>query len=891
MFNIISKLIGDSNEKTLRKLNPILESINILEDQYKSLSNDELKELTQFFKNRLKDGETTDELLPEAFAAVREASKRVLNMRHFDVQIVGGIVLNHGKISEMRTGEGKTLVATLPAYLNSLNGNSVHIVTVNDYLAKRDASWMGSVYDFLGLSVSCLQNQKSLNFSAMEKDSNLDGNPDIFAAVAGENLKECTRREAYACDVVYGTNNEFGFDYLRDNMADFIDQRVQKGTSFAIVDEVDNILIDEARTPLIISGPAKEQSSEYKKYARIAKSLENNIDFEIEEKRKNIILSDTGISKIEKSLGVNNLYDPENEVMSHFAENAVRAENVYQKNREYVVQNKELIIVDEFTGRLMQGRRFSDGLHQALEAKENLPIQKESVTYATITLQNYFRMYDKLSGMTGTAVTEAEEFEKIYGLEVVEIPTNKPSQRRDRRDLIFMNEDSKWDAIVNKIKELNSESRPVLVGTTSIDKSEHLSSFLNRSGIKHNILNAKQHEAEASVIAQAGRLGAVTVATNMAGRGTDIILGGNPETLNMSDSDWQRDHDEVINKGGLFVLGTERHEARRIDNQLRGRSARQGDAGETQFFLSTEDDIVKRFGGERIKKAMSVLKWDEQIPIENNMITRSVESAQGKVEGQNFEIRKYLVDYDDVVNVQRDLIYKMRDQVLGGEGLEDLILGFVKKEIDIVVSTHLSMDTEEWDIDNFYRDLLRIFPITSGLPDEKQLKSMRSDEIVDELGSFMKASYEGIEEEFGEDLLLQFEKAVLIRIIDQHWVDHLTIMDNMRQGIGLEAAGQRDPLIQYKRMAYQMFNELNDRIGSGVARTIFRVAVELPVTSGHGSSSGLVRGYTKKKSVMSSAYLKPSSTPKILGKEKDINSSNLSRQERRRLERLSKKQR
>ena len=875
MFSLISKLIGDSNEKALKKIQPLVNEINNLEDNYLNLSNSDLKNCTTEFKKRLSNGETIESILPEAFAVVRETSKRVLKMRHFDVQIIGGIVLNDGKISEMRTGEGKTLVATLPAYLNALSGNSVHIVTVNDYLAKRDASWMGQIFNFLGLSVGCLQNQASLIFTTNVNDPSSENSSASFAAVAGENLIECNRKEVYTSDIIYGTNNEFGFDYLRDNMSETSEKKVQKGREFAIVDEVDNILIDEARTPLIISGPAKDKGNEYRKFSRLAKTLKENEDFEIEIKRRSIIFTDLGISKIEENLGVQNLYDPDNDVLSHFIENAVRAEYVYEKNRDYVIQEKEILIVDEFTGRLMKGRRFSDGLHQALEAKENLTIQRESITYATITLQNYFRMYEKLSGMTGTASTEAEEFEKIYKLEVVEIPTNKPSQRIDHTDLIFMTETEKWKAIVNKISDVYKIGRPVLVGTTSIDKSELLSSMLKRKGVKHNILNAKQHETDASIIAQAGKPSAVTVATNMAGRGTDIILGGNPETLNLSEEEWTQSNSEVINLGGLFVLGTERHEARRIDNQLRGRCARQGDVGETHFFLSTEDDIVKRFGGDRIKGAMNVMKWDPAIPIENNMITRSVESAQSKVEGQNFEIRKYLVDYDDVVNIQRDVIYRMRDQVLSKSDLRVMISGYLSKELEMISSRNLGVDLEERDVDLIYRELSMVFPDNSDLYDKDQLSEITLEDFDNNINEYINIMFNKREIEFGDEVFIDLQKTILLMSIDQHWVDHLTIMDNMRQGIGLEAAGQRDPLIQYKRMSYQMFNELTERIGSTVARSIFRLAMNSNSTRPHKSN--------KKSSI-------PKKTKNQFENEnKNEINRKLSRQERRRLERLSKK--
>ena len=835
MFKIFNKFVGDSNAKALKAIQPLVDEISELEPEYEKLSDDELKEVTGDLRSRYRDGEELDDLLPEAFAVVREAAKRAVGMRHFDVQLMGGIVLHQGKIAEMRTGEGKTLVATLPTYLNAITGEGAHVITVNDYLAKRDAGWMGAVHHALGLTVGCLQNDSSWVFNPDAPLSKKGAGGAPAADDAGEtappvrlpedNFQLATKKEAYACDITYGTNNEFGFDYLRDNMVEVADRRVQRGRSYAIVDEVDNILIDEARTPLIISGPAREQSQEYRKFAQLAKKLTPDVHFEIEAKHKTIVLSEEGIQAIERELKVENLYGPENDVLSHFAENAIRAEHIYGRDREYVVQDGGVVIVDEFTGRLMTGRRFSDGLHQALEAKEDVRVQRESNTYATITLQNYFRMYIKLAGMTGTATTEAEELNKIYKLEVVEIPTNRPMRRIDRGDYIYMTEKAKWKAIAERIGELHDDGRPVLVGTTSIDKSELLADLLKRKNVPHNVLNAKQHEREANIVAEAGKSGAVTVATNMAGRGTDIILGGNPDVTTPSAAGWQADHDEIIDKGGLFVLGTERHESRRIDNQLRGRCGRQGDPGETQFYLSTEDDIVRRFGGDRIRGAMNLFRWEEDVPIENRMVSKSVETAQTKVEGQNFEIRKYLVDYDDVVNTQRDVIYRLRDRVIDGEDLRPTISEYLEEELRIIVAARITGDTDNYDVEGLFRDLMMVFPTRDGFPLEDDIYDMRPEEVEETVLGLIDSIYDKRTEEFGAELLNRLERTIMLRTIDEHWVEHLTSMDNMRQGIGLEAAGQRDPLIAYKQQAFQMFSALDTTVKSTVARTIFRVAM------------------------------------------------------------------
>jgi preprotein translocase subunit SecA len=841
MFGLLNKIVGDSNEKAVKSLQPIVDEINSLEDEMKSLSDDELRDLTTEFKSRHEAGESLDDLLPEAFAAVREASWRTLGMRHFDVQLIGGIALHQGKIAEMRTGEGKTLVATLPTYLNAITGEGVHVVTVNDYLAQRDASWMGAIYFALGLTVGCLQSSASFVYDPEradaqrrereEAESGESGEPGhehgsmAFADVAGDHMYETSKRETYAADIVYATNNELGFDYLRDNMVDSKERMVQRELSFAVVDEVDNILIDEARTPLIISGPAQESGQEYRRFSQVARQLHRDRDFEIDDAKRTIAMTEAGIARVERALGLENLYAPENQEMSHFVENAIRAQTMYLRDVQYVVRGNEIVIVDEFTGRLMEGRRYSDGLHQAIEAKEGVEIQRESVTYATITLQNYFRMYKKLAGMTGTATTEAEEFYKIYKLEVVTVPTNKPTQREDLPDQIYMTEPAKWRAVANLIEELSHKGRPVLIGTTSIEKSERLSQVLRDRNLKFNVLNAKQHEREAEVIAQAGRPSAITVSTNMAGRGTDIILGGNPEASDLEEGQWEKDHETVIQAGGLFVLGTERHESRRIDNQLRGRAGRQGDPGATQFLLSTEDDIIKWFGGDRIRGIMGMFKWDEDEAIQNKMISRTVESAQSKVEGQHFEVRKTLVDYDDVVNTQRDIIYRLRQQILDGEGLRQTITGYLERELTAIVSQYLMGSQENWDISGFHREQMNVFPVREIFEDEDEIYEFDADEVTERLIDHAVDVYDKRESEFGDDMMRRLERAIMLKAVDSMWVEHLTTMDGMRQGIGLEAAGQRDPLVQYKRQGFEMFQDLILRIESNIARSVFRVAL------------------------------------------------------------------
>ena len=855
MLNILKKLIGNSNDDEIKDLYKIVDRINLLEENYINLSDQDLREQTNKLREKYKTTNSLDSILEEAFALVRETSKRCLGMRHFDVQMIGGICLHQGKIAEMRTGEGKTLIATLAAFLNTLSGNSVHVVTVNDYLAKRDAEWMGKIYKFLGLSVGCIQNSGSL---ILEKN---DDSNDY-------NLVEVPRPEAYKSDIIYGTNNEFGFDYLRDNMAQEKNEKVQKNLTFAIVDEVDNILIDEARTPLIISGPAPDKTQDYKRFSSIASKLKLEEDYQIDAKRQSIALTEKGIDKVEKQLSVENLYSEENQIYSHLLENSIKAENFYIKNQQYVVRDSEIIIVDEFTGRLMEGRRYSDGLHQALEAKESVSINRESVTYATITLQNYFRLYEKLSGMTGTAATEAEEFKKIYELEVLEIPTNKPSLRDDLADQIYMTEEAKWRAVSNKIKDLNHQGSPVLVGTTTIEKSEYLSKLLKSNGIKCNVLNAKQHESEASIISQAGAPFSVTVSTNMAGRGTDIILGGNPDNYK-SENEWKSNHDKVINSGGLYVIGTERHESRRIDNQLRGRSGRQGDPGTTQFYISTEDSLVKRFGGDRIKSAMSAFNWDENEAVENKMISRSIESAQSKVEAYHFEIRKTLVDYDDVMNTQRDVIYKLRDKGLFGDNLDDDIHNYLEEEVESFFENYDELDDQD--------NINKIFFLRNLFPEEYTSNINLDDLNKESLILDAKKIYETRRDTLNEEISKKLDSSIFIHSIDSKWVEHLTVMDNMRQSIGLEAIGQRNPLIQYKKMGFEMFSLLVQNIKSQIVSDSIRVS---------NIQNKSKQNYKTQKQDFEQTRQNMTTASNSVNQS---NNSNLSRQERRRLERLNKK--
>jgi preprotein translocase subunit SecA len=813
---MVNKLLGfmrDSNDKQVKRLQGFVDEINDLAREFEALSDADLHAKTEEFRLRLGEGEELDDLQPEAFAAVREAAHRTIGLRHFDVQLMGGAVLHQGKIAEMRTGEGKTLVATLPVYLNALDGQGAHLVTVNDYLARRDASWMGPVYHALGLTVGCLQHDQALLFDP-DAEPDADGYPYPY-------MRAIPRREAYAADIVYGTNNEFGFDYLRDNMVGSAEQRVQRPLHFGIVDEVDNILIDEARTPLIISGPAEESTKLYNTFAQVVPRLKMDEDYILDEKDRTVILTEKGISKVERLVNVTNLYDPANYVYTHFVENALKAHVIFLRDKDYVVQNGEVIIVDEFTGRLMEGRRYSDGLHQALEAKEGVAVQRENITYATITLQNYFRMYPKLAGMTGTALTEAEEFQKVYALEVVAIPTHRSMVRNDLPDLVYKTEDSKFKAAADKIAELYEQRRPVLVGTVSIEQSEHLSDMLNRRGVKHEVLNAKQHEREALIVSQAGRPGSVTVATNMAGRGTDIILGGEPAE-DESKETWQQRHNEVVEMGGLYIVGTERHESRRIDNQLRGRAGRQGDMGTTQFYISLEDEIMRRFGGDRIKTVMNWAGIADDVPLESRIVTKAVDNTQVKVEASNFDIRKQLVEYDDVMNRHREVIYEERGKVLSGADLRANMVEMINAEVSSLVSSCLQGEPDDWEADILLAEVATVLPLDSHIT-EDYVRSMSPEEVEDELLEAANELYERREQELSPETVRMLERAVMLQTIDRLWVQHLTTMQNLRQGIGLHAFGQRDPLVMYKMEGHKQFQELRSRIQHDIAHTIYHV--------------------------------------------------------------------
>ena len=813
MFKRLVSFIGDSNERELRRLQPLVDKINALEPELEKLSDGELRAKTDEFKARLGRGESLDSLIPEVFASVREAAKRTIKQRHFDVQLMGGIVLHQGKIAEMKTGEGKTLVATLPVTLNALTGKGVHVVTVNDYLAKRDTQWMGPIYNMLGISVACIQHEAAFLFDpAYEAED-----PRL------KHLRPVTRRQAYEADVTYGTNNEFGFDYLRDNMVVDLSQCVQRELNYAIVDEVDNILIDEARTPLIISGVAEESTQKYYAFAKLIPRLRQDEDYVIEERTRAVNLTESGVAKMEQWLHISNLYDPANYALTHYIDNALKAHVLYKKDRDYVVKDGEVIIVDEFTGRLMFGRRYSEGLHQAIEAKEGVKIQRESVTMATITFQNYFRMYKKLAGMTGTAVTEAEEFDKIYKFDVVVIPTNKPLIREEYRDQIYKNEEAKFRAVVREIEQLHNEGRPVLVGTVSIEKSEQLSQMLQKKGIPHQVLNAKHHEKEAAIVAQAGRLGAVTIATNMAGRGVDIILGG---TLDGRDpQDWQEEHDKVVQLGGLHVIGTERHEARRIDNQLRGRAGRQGDPGSSRFYVSLEDDIMRRFGGDRVKGFMEWAGFDEDTPLEHSMVSRVIENAQTKVEAYHFDIRKHLVEYDDVVNKHREVIYKERRKILSGADLKANIQEMIRDTLrDIIYSQLGDEHGDDWNLDALVASLNAILPLPPELSKDA-LSKMSRKEIEQKLQEYAQSLYEQREKELGAQNMRVVERLVMLRAIDRRWVEHLTAMENMRQGIGLQSLAQRDPLVAYKWEGHEMFQNLMAGIQHDIVHMIYHVGI------------------------------------------------------------------
>ncbi len=840
MLKGLTKFLGDSNEKVVKQLEPFAEDVSELEPDFVDLDDAALLTLTDEFKQRLTEGETLDDLLPEAFAAVREAARRSIGLRHFDVQILGGVVLHQGRIAEMKTGEGKTLVATLPTYLNALTGEGVHVVTVNDYLARRDAAWMGAVYHKLGMSTAALQNQAAVLYTP-DGDGGDDGSKDD-----DDLMVPCSRREAYKADITYGTNNEFGFDYLRDNMVADMEKRVQSSLAFAVVDEVDNILIDEARTPLIISGPAQDSPADYQKFSRLVPQLTPETDFTVDEKHRSVALTVDGIDRMERILKIKNLYGEDNLRIVAFVENALKARALFERDRDYVVKDGEVAIVDEFTGRLMPGRRYSEGLHQALEAKETLKVQRESITYATITLQNYFRLYKKLSGMTGTAATEAEEFWKIYKLDVVSIPSNQINTRQDRNDYIYSTENGKWRAVATAIEERHEAGQPVLVGTVDIVKSELLSDLLKRRNIKHEVLNAKHHEREAQIVSEAGRPGAVTVATNMAGRGTDIILGGSPDSR--SESEWQADHDRVVEAGGLHVVGTERHDARRIDNQLRGRSARQGDPGSTRFYVSLEDDLMRRFAGDKIKTIMSWSGIDEDTPLENKMITKTIENAQVKVEGHHFDMRKHLVEYDDVINTHREVVYVERDKVLTGADLRANILEMVETELSQAISGHLhGLSQNDWELEPMVKEIAAILPLKLDDADAEPLYELTAEAIEEKFLNIAHATYDDREAELSPDLMRTIERHVMLRVIDMNWVQHLTAIEHLRQGIGLYAYGQRDPLVMYKKEARDQFDELLAKIQHDVVHAIYHM-VPTPVgqaaarTGANGAQATAGRG-------------------------------------------------
>ena len=820
MVNLLPKVFSDANERVIKKFRPMVEKVNALEPQMERLTDAELTAKTAEFRQRLLEGASLDDLLPEAFASVREAAKRTLGQRHFDVQLIGGAVLHNGQIAEMKTGEGKTLVATLTAYLNALSGKGVHVITVNDYLAKRDPVWMGPIYHLLGLSVACLQHESAYMYDPSEEGSD----------ASLRHLRPIFRREAYEANITYGTNNEFGFDYLRDNMALDSSQQVQRNRNYAIVDEVDNILIDEARTPLIISGPAEEPMQLYTTFAKMVPRLTEgeDQDYTIDDKGRNVSLTQQGMSKMEQWTKVGNLYDPDNYHMIHYIENALTAHVLKKRDKDYVVRDGEVVIVDEFTGRLQTGRRWADGLHQAVESKEGLRVQRESITYATITLQNYFRLYSKLAGMTGTAATEAEEFYKIYKLEVVSVPTNKPMLRDELPERVYQTEAARWKAVVEEIEELNRNGRPVLVGTTSIEKSEKLSEMLDKRGLRHQVLNAKMHEKEASIIAQAGRPGAITVATNMAGRGTDIILGGNPEAASIPQAQWERDHQQVLEMGGLHVIGTEHHEARRIDNQLRGRTGRQGDPGSSRFYTSLEDDLMRRFGGDRIKGLLNAMKVDLDTPIENKLVTKSIGGAQVKVEAYHFDIRKHLLDYDDVLNRHREVIYSERHKVLSGADLRENILGsVVRTELSELVNRHMSArDMEDRNYVGLLAELRVVFPnLPPDLDSEEALQELSPADVEELLLEHADQSYADREEQMSGENMRILERLLMLRSIDVHWVHHLTAMEGLRQGVGLHAVGQRDPLIMYKTQGHRMFQDMLQKVQSDVARSVYQASL------------------------------------------------------------------
>ena len=831
-MSVLDKILRAGEGKILRRLESISKQVNALEPHFTAMSDAELKSMTQEFRSRLAEGETLDDLMPEAFAVVREAARRTLGQRHYDVQIMGGAALHLGNIAEMRTGEGKTLVSTLPAYLNALSGNGVHIVTVNDYLAARDAQWMGRVHRFLGLSVGT-----------------------ILA-----NMDPQARRAAYEADITYGTNNEFGFDYLRDNMAHVPTDRVQRGHNFAIVDEVDSILIDEARTPLIISGPADQATKWYSEFARLVPRLVRDTDYEVDEKKRTVGILDSGVEKVENWLGIDNLYESVNTPLVGYLNNALKALNLFKRDKDYVVMNGEVLIVDEHTGRMLAGRRYNEGMHQAIEAKEGVPIQNENQTLATITLQNFFRLYEKLAGMTGTAMTEAAEFNQIYKLGVVPIPTNRPAQRLDAVDLVYRTEDAKFKAVLSDIVERHRKGQPVLVGTASVEKSELLAQYLTRAGIPHNVLNAKQHEREATIIAEAGRKGAVTVATNMAGRGTDIMLGGNPEfraqkalddrgldpvenaaeyeaawpaAIKAAQEAVASEHEEVIALGGLYVLGTERHESRRIDNQLRGRSGRQGDPGETRFYLSLQDDLMRLFKSDIVNSFLTRFNVPDDVPIEAKMVTNAIRSAQTQVEAQNFEIRKNVLKYDEVMNRQRLVIYSERNRILDGEDVADHIQNFMHDTIDAYVQAATAEGyPEDWDYDTLWTALKTLYPISLTLEDVvKEAGGSKEDVSADFLAEILHSdidkAYKTREASLTPTVMRELERRVILTVLDRKWREHLYEMDYLQEGIGLRAMAQKDPLVEYQREGYDLFMAMMDAIKEESVGFLFNVEVKV----------------------------------------------------------------
>ncbi len=812
---MFTKLFG-SNQREISKLMPIVEKINALDDQIKKLSDGQLREKTQEFRDRLGKGESLDDLLPEAFAVVKETADRVNGTRPFDVQLIGGIVLHQGKIAEMKTGEGKTLTSTLPIYLNALSGKGVHVITVNDYLAKRDCNWMGSIFHFLGVSTACIVHDTSYLYAPKKFDGSEVSDGDLPAGRQVENLREIARRDAYNADITYGTNNEYGFDYLRDNMVQSKEQMVQRELNFAIVDEVDSILIDEARTPLIISAPDAESTKLYQQFAQIVPRLKKEEDYEVDEKMKSVVITESGINKVEQMLGMGNLYEAGKISYVHHLEQALKAQVIFQLDRDYVVKEGEVIIVDDFTGRMMPGRRYSEGLHQAIEAKEEVKVQKESRTLATITFQNYFRIYHKLAGMTGTALTSAEEFFKVYGVDVLEIPTNQDIQRQDLPDVIYKTEKGKFQAIMEEIKERHAKGQPVLVGTIAIEKSEYLSALLQRNGVPHEVLNAKNHEREAAIIAKAGHLESVTIATNMAGRGTDIKLG-----------------EGVKEVGGLLIIGTERHEARRIDNQLRGRAGRQGDPGASQFYVSLEDELMRRFGGDKLKSLMDKLGLPDDQPIQNAIISKSIENAQTKIEGFNFDIRKHVLDYDDVMNKQREVVYKKRREILEMQDTKSEMLDYLSEEMERVVAMNCLGEEGEWDVSeivNAFRVIVFAeVDVTTKLEEIRQASRFNNAEKITQMAEFLmgiaKEIYNKKEMAIGAEQMRMIEKSIILQTTDMTWMNHLDEIDYLREGIGLRGYGQRDPLIEYKREAFDMFSHLMNNIRGNIVNTVFRLNV------------------------------------------------------------------